>query len=65
MKKKLNVLSIEEKMKIRTLLGINPLMKENKVAWKFGFPASTSSRIVKNREMVEQKFQNNRKVKNN
>ncbi|XP_042913841.2 tigger transposable element-derived protein 6-like, partial [Parasteatoda tepidariorum] len=60
-KRKLNVLSIEEKMKILTFLDGNPLMKKNEVAVKLGLPESTLSTIIKNREAVEQKFHSSNK----
>ncbi|GBN70804.1 hypothetical protein AVEN_74096-1 [Araneus ventricosus] len=51
--RKLNVLSIDEKMKILKFLDGNPLMKESEIAVKFVVPASTISTIIKNREVVE------------
>lgn len=58
MKRKLNFLAIEEKLKIPTFLGENPLMKYKKkeLGQSLVF-RQTLSTIIKNREMMEQKFQ--------
>lgn len=50
-------------MKILTFLSENPLMKKREIAIKFGVPASTLSTIIKNREVVEQKFLSHKKAK--
>ncbi|GBN89658.1 Tigger transposable element-derived protein 4 [Araneus ventricosus] len=61
-KGKLNVLSIDEKMKILKFLDENPLMKKSEIAVKFGVPSSTLSTIIKNREVVEHRFLSNKKA---
>ncbi|GBM33876.1 hypothetical protein AVEN_5921-1 [Araneus ventricosus] len=61
-KRKLNVLSIDEKMKILKFLDGNPLMKKSEIVVKFGVPASTFSTIIKNRKVVEHRFLSNKKA---
>lgn len=61
LKRKLTVLSIEEKVRILKFLDENTLMKKGEIAAKFGIPANTLSTIIKNRETIERNYENNKK----
>jgi len=58
LKRKLNVLPIEEKIKILKFLDENKLKKKTEIAAYFKIPTSTLSTLIKNRETIEKNYDN-------
>ncbi|GBN15128.1 hypothetical protein AVEN_160918-1 [Araneus ventricosus] len=55
-KRKLNVLSVEDKIKVLKFLDENKLKKKVEIAAYFKIPSSTLSTIIKNRETIEKNY---------